>query len=644
MTLMNAASERVVTSLLRNARSRGGVFLLSGEAGPGKTLLLERLAQELRNAGNLLPPIYRPDVSARDYLQSLFALTGSAPDVDPAVWLQGFREIAADRERNGRPAVLIFDDAEKMDPRLAAALPLLLASNGRSAVRLILSGGPGFSERLAALVPDLFGDNVVVHESMTCVTEPDLSGLNEDCLRRDDLDRNALVSDAAVLDQSMASDAVSVGNLTDVPSPVKNISVGASECVARKQPAVAPVPLVVNALARLARGAWWSRTWRGAVWAAVGIGVVTSVVLERPPIFRSEDSTGEKTLLEQPFSGVSRQEIAPLDMGVAGAPSPNDNSAGDTAPRDVHTLIANEQLTSEFVEARIATLLSDSEESPPQRTIDPTAEPADSRSSHMLGVLAPSNEERETAILLDRATSSAEFPPNQAASVDARSNSSSPEVALPHEPAAIFEAMAGDERPEDTPPLALMPSAGKDSLSLNSQDRRDGPSIDETELKAVVPDEIAGKIKLADDSGIAVDEGEPIQSRKVVTGTAPSPLESSPPPIEAPSSLQSTLEEFQLFLIRRGDQLLERRDVAGARLLYEQAASLGSAQAETALGKTLDPTFLKQRRLNAVDADISKAADSYRRASESGDAEARSRLRALTRKNGLPVAEGPSSP
>jgi hypothetical protein len=82
-------------------------------------------------------------------------------------------------------------------------------------------------------------------------------------------------------------------------------------------------------------------------------------------------------------------------------------------------------------------------------------------------------------------------------------------------------------------------------------------------------------------------------------------------------------------LLHRGDELVATGDIAAARLFFRRAVDEGSSRAATALGKTYDPAFLKQIGVRGGGVDAAKAAEWYRRASESGDAEATARLKAL---------------
>jgi TPR repeat protein len=79
-------------------------------------------------------------------------------------------------------------------------------------------------------------------------------------------------------------------------------------------------------------------------------------------------------------------------------------------------------------------------------------------------------------------------------------------------------------------------------------------------------------------------------------------------------------------LLRRGDDLLSIGDISAARLVYERAALGGSARAMTALGKTYDPVYFNQTRVQGLKPDPAMAAEWYQEAAAMGDAEAASRM------------------
>ena len=82
-------------------------------------------------------------------------------------------------------------------------------------------------------------------------------------------------------------------------------------------------------------------------------------------------------------------------------------------------------------------------------------------------------------------------------------------------------------------------------------------------------------------------------------------------------------------LLQRGDQLLGRGDVVGARAVYERAAEMGSGPAALALASTYDPNRLWSLGVFGMVGNKERARHWYGRADQLGHASAKDRLRSL---------------
>ena len=82
-------------------------------------------------------------------------------------------------------------------------------------------------------------------------------------------------------------------------------------------------------------------------------------------------------------------------------------------------------------------------------------------------------------------------------------------------------------------------------------------------------------------------------------------------------------------LLKRGQELFETGDLAGARLLLKRAADAGNARAAYALGASYDPLVLQELRVYGVVADVAKARAWYEKAKAFGSTEAPRRLELL---------------
>lgn len=77
-------------------------------------------------------------------------------------------------------------------------------------------------------------------------------------------------------------------------------------------------------------------------------------------------------------------------------------------------------------------------------------------------------------------------------------------------------------------------------------------------------------------------------------------------------------KEEESRLMQRGLGLMQARDVASARLIYEHGARRGSSNAMFAMAQTYDPDFLAQQSVVGIKPDIAAALDWYGRAARSG--------------------------
>ncbi|HEY0526196.1 MAG TPA: hypothetical protein VGD08_22575 [Stellaceae bacterium] len=185
-----------------------------------------------------------------------------------------------------------------------------------------------------------------------------------------------------------------------------------------------------------------------------------------------------------------------------------------------------------------------------------------------------------------------------------------PSIAAP----AVAEPLAAAAEPPPMPPVAAptppaVPAAAAPPPAVEPSAAAEEP--------AAAPPPVAEKTSL------------PPSPRPAAAPAATAPAR-VPTPASPPAPAPSVVSPAEIArLLHRGDELVATGDIAAARLFYERAADGGSSRAATALGKTYDPAFLKQIGVRGGGADAAKAAEWYRRAGESGDAEATARLKAL---------------
>jgi hypothetical protein len=82
-------------------------------------------------------------------------------------------------------------------------------------------------------------------------------------------------------------------------------------------------------------------------------------------------------------------------------------------------------------------------------------------------------------------------------------------------------------------------------------------------------------------------------------------------------------------LLKRGNELVSRGDLGGARLVFERAAQSGESRAALALASTYDPVVLERLGERGLAPDIAMARFWYEKAKELGSKEAPERLQVL---------------
>jgi hypothetical protein len=157
---------------------------------------------------------------------------------------------------------------------------------------------------------------------------------------------------------------------------------------------------------------------------------------------------------------------------------------------------------------------------------------------------------------------------------------------------------------ESTSSLAAVPAA---SIPLGTQD----PQPPQTTVATVGP---AG----------APPPDPPAANRRGVPDAGAAAAAPQAPPLSAEDMERATR------FVRRGDQLMQEGDVAGARLYYQRAVDIGLAKAAISLAETYDPGELSRWPVIGLQPDVEAAREWYERALQLGAAEAGERLRRLS--------------
>ncbi|UEM03890.1 ATP-binding protein [Skermanella rosea] len=206
------------------------------------------------------------------------------------------------------------------------------------------------------------------------------------------------------------------------------------------------------------------------------------------------------------------------------------------------------------------------------------------------------------------------------------------------EPQPQADHSASDTVPEPVPPEEMPPE----------EIPADRPTLEEPALAEPALEDPLIELPSFDDPVIEPpsfeDLVEPFDSQPALTEPPPVPVPEEPapapvivvepppaPPPETPSQprIPAIAEKS---LLERGHRLMALGDIASARLLFEMAASQGSARGALEVGRTLDPAHLHSLGARGVAGDPVAAAAWYRRAADLGEPAATALLDSLGRR------------
>ena len=181
-----------------------------------------------------------------------------------------------------------------------------------------------------------------------------------------------------------------------------------------------------------------------------------------------------------------------------------------------------------------------------------------------------------------------------------------PRVAAPASPepaAAIPDPSAGS--PQHPPPAVTIANA----LASASPTR--------DEITAAYQSAIKGKV--------AVPEPVAREAAREAAPVVPAVRETAPPPREAAPARRIDPDELAA-LLKRAKGLLAIGDITSARLLLERAADAQEPEAALMLAGTYDPQVLGSQDLRSITPDPAAARVWYQKAAELGSADAKRRL------------------
>ena len=172
------AHDEALLQLVSRIELRQGLMVLTGEAGTGKTIVLQYLLDWLQQYGYSTAYVFHPVHPFTELLQLILAEFGiPCVSVCKTELLAVLRNWLIDRHRRGDSPVILIDEAQALTSRTLLELQALLnlEIQGAGLVQVVLAGQPHFDEKLNRRKLTRFRERIMWH----CTVRP--LGWGETC-------------------------------------------------------------------------------------------------------------------------------------------------------------------------------------------------------------------------------------------------------------------------------------------------------------------------------------------------------------------------------------------------------------------------------------------------------------------------------
>ena len=148
---LTSCAQEALASLTYGIQNRKGIILLTGEVGTGKTTLLNKLLDWLRQQQAATAFIFNTRLSVDQLFEFLVADFGiPCESRTKSEMLMRLNRWLLDRYRAGETAVLVVDEAQNLSSQVLEEIRLLtnLETSTEKLLQIVLSGQPELKEKL----------------------------------------------------------------------------------------------------------------------------------------------------------------------------------------------------------------------------------------------------------------------------------------------------------------------------------------------------------------------------------------------------------------------------------------------------------------------------------------------------------------
>ena len=166
---MSERHREALAHLLYGLDAGGGIVLLSGEIGTGKTTLCRCLLEQIPSTCNIAY-VFNPKLTVEELLEAIcaefhVALAQDERRSGTRAWIDALNRFLLEQHAAGRSNVLVIDEAQNLAPDVLEQLRLLtnLETNERKLLQIILIGQPELRSMLSDPKLEQLAQRVIAH-------------------------------------------------------------------------------------------------------------------------------------------------------------------------------------------------------------------------------------------------------------------------------------------------------------------------------------------------------------------------------------------------------------------------------------------------------------------------------------------------
>jgi general secretion pathway protein A len=171
-------TDKAFANLMFGVRAHRGIILLTGEVGTGKTLLLKKLMNGLRDESAATAFVFNPQLNPTEFLDFVLSDFGIPHDNREKLrMVNAFYRWLLSRQRTRQTSVLIVDEAHDLTPDVLEEIRLFsnLETPSDKLLQIVLSGQPEIEKKLALPEMQLFRQRIAMRRQTAPLSREETS-------------------------------------------------------------------------------------------------------------------------------------------------------------------------------------------------------------------------------------------------------------------------------------------------------------------------------------------------------------------------------------------------------------------------------------------------------------------------------------